>query len=91
MAAERSGEPRRRRRVRGNRRWGLLGGKERCEAKVRQMVADNEGVETQGGGEAGWTPAGLSTETRSVLQGQRCEEEGRSGTDTASPVAVRNL
>lgn len=59
---------------------GLLGGKERCEAKVRQMVADNEDGETQGGGEAGWTPAGISTETRSQLGGQRCEQEGRSGT-----------
>lgn len=32
-----------------------MGGKERCEAKVRQMVADNEDVAMQGGcrGEAG--------------------------------------
>lgn len=62
MAAERSREPRWRRRARGNCRRGLLGGKERCEAKVRQMVADNEDVETQGGGGAGCTPAGLATE-----------------------------
>lgn len=34
---------------RGNRRWRLLGGEEGCEAKVRQMVADNEDVERQGG------------------------------------------
>lgn len=34
---------------RGNRGGGLLGGEERCEAKVRQMVADNEDVERQGG------------------------------------------
>lgn len=31
---------------------GLLGGEERCEAKVGQMVADNEGVEVWGGGES---------------------------------------
>lgn len=37
-----------------------MGGKERCEAKVRQMVADNEDVAMQGGcrGEAGGRQGG---------------------------------
>lgn len=30
-----------------------MGGKERCEAEVRQMVVDNEDVETWGGREGG--------------------------------------
>lgn len=70
-AAERSCEPKCRWRVRGNCRWGLLGGKETCDAKVRQMVADNEDVEMQGGGEAGWTPAGLSTENTQRTVGKK--------------------
>lgn len=47
-----------------------MGGRERCEAKVSQMVADNEDVAMQGGGDAGCTPAGLAAETLSILWGK---------------------
>lgn len=47
-----------------------MGGRERCEAKVSQMVADNEDVAMQGGGDAGCTPARLAAETLSILWGK---------------------
>lgn len=46
-----------------------MGGEERCEAKVRQMVADNEDVAMQGGGDAGCTPARLAAQTEKVREG----------------------
>lgn len=47
-----------------------MGGKERCEAKVRQMVADNEDVAMQGGADAGCTPARPAAQTLSILWGK---------------------
>lgn len=47
-----------------------MGGEERCEAKVRQMVADNEDVAMQGGGDTGCTPARLAAQTLSILRGE---------------------
>lgn len=51
---------------------GLLGGEGRCEAKVGQMVADNEGVEVEGR-RGVVLRQGLSTDFRSR------ETEGKKG------------
>lgn len=57
-----------------------MGGKERCEAKVRQMVADNEDVAMQGGGDAGCTPARLK---HAAYCGEKVREEGEDGHSTS--------
>lgn len=72
----------------GNRRWGLLGRKERCEAKVRQMVADNEDVETRGGGGCRrYSSQARCRSTQHTGGGLR----GRSAQARVSPLAQRNL
>lgn len=58
---------------------GLLGGEERCEAKVRQMVADNEDV---GGGQAGLQ---LGAPRKHVALGGG---KGARGRDGAAPTAL---
>lgn len=60
----------------GSTRKPSVGGTERCEAKVRQMVADNEDVAMQGGGDAGWP------QNHSAYCGEKVREggEGRHST-----------